>query len=66
MIQEKAMVETATAATAPAAKTLAPGVLATAKSVLVSPLFGIVALAGIVAFELWKGGRDARDFKKET
>jgi hypothetical protein len=29
---------------------------------VISPIFGVVALGGIIAFEWWKGSRDARGF----
>ncbi len=35
--------------------------LATAKLAVLSPVFGIVAVAGIIAFELWKGRKDAQE-----
>lgn len=58
MIEEAVVAEGAKTVAAPAAKTLAM-----AKAIMVSPVFGIVALGGIIAFELWKGGRDARAFE---
>lgn len=38
--------------------------LSAAKVAVVSPLIGVVALAGIVAFEFWKGNRDSQEFGK--
>ncbi|MCG8634477.1 MAG: hypothetical protein MI863_11660 [Desulfobacterales bacterium] len=36
--------------------------LTTAKLAVLSPAFGIVALGGIIAFEWWKGKKDAQEF----
>jgi hypothetical protein len=53
---------TATGASASAAK--AGGTLgATMKATMFSPIFGIVVLAGIITWELWKGSKDAKAFK---
>lgn len=51
----------ATAKGAGAAK--AGGMMATAKAILLSPIFGVVALGGIIGYELWKGGKDAQEFQ---
>jgi len=60
------MVDATTAAsvTAPAAKAgVAAGtMLTTAKAAVFSPIFGVAVLGGIIAFEWWKGARDARGF----
>lgn len=48
----------ATAVTVPTAK--AAGVTAALKGILLSPMFGIVALGGIIAFEIWQSKRDIR------
>lgn len=48
----------ATAVTVPATK--AAGVTAALKGILLSPMFGIVALGGIIAFEIWQSKRDIR------
>ena len=37
-------------------------ILATAKAAVLSPAFGAAALIGIIAFEWWKGSRDAKKF----
>ncbi len=51
------------AASVPAAKVgVSATVLSTAKAAVISPIFGVVALGGIIAFEWWKGSRDAREF----
>ena len=53
----------ASAASVPAAKAgISATVLSTAKAAVISPIFGVVALGGIIAFEWWKGTRDARGF----
>ncbi len=57
-----AYAETATSAAAPAKAGLAGTVLTTAKAAVLSPIFGVVALGGIIAFEYWKGARDAKVF----
>lgn len=36
--------------------------LMAAKATVVSPIFGVVALGGIIAFECWKGSKDAEKF----
>jgi hypothetical protein len=62
MIVEKAGVDVAAAGVAkavPVVKTT--GLLSATKAALLSPLFGIVVLGGIVGLELWKGSRDARE-----
>lgn len=52
-------------AAAPAVKTAgAAGLSAKIGSVLVSPMFGVAALAGLIVWELWKGSKDAREFGK--
>jgi hypothetical protein len=33
-----------------------------AKAAVISPIFAVAALGGIIAFEWWKGARDARKF----
>ena len=43
----------------------AGGIMATTKAVLLSPIFGVVVLGGIIAYELWKGGKDAQEFQTE-
>ncbi len=55
---------TATSMAAPAAKTgVAAGtMLTTAKAAVLSPIFGVAVLGGIIAFEWWKGAKDAREF----
>ena len=45
----------------PAMKTA--GVLSTAKAGLLSPLFGIALLCGIIGWELWKGRKDAGELE---
>jgi len=58
----KAAVPAAKAA-APVAKAAGAGtVLTAAKAVVLSPLFGVAALGGIIAYEWWKGAKDAREF----
>lgn len=37
-------------------------ILATAKAAMLSPAFGAAALIGVIAFEWWKGSRDAKGF----
>jgi hypothetical protein len=41
------------------AKAVGTGILGTAKSIVISPAFGILVLVGIIGFELWKGKKDA-------
>ncbi|MCI5196842.1 MAG: hypothetical protein D3919_11580 [Candidatus Electrothrix sp. AW5] len=45
-----------------AAKGIAGTVVTTAKAAAVSPIFAVVALGGIIAFEWWKGAKDAKKF----
>ena len=63
--ETKAMIEEKAAATvvkaAPAAK--AGTVLSAAKAMVLSPVFGVAVLAGIIGWELWKGSKDAKEFK---
>ncbi len=56
-------VKAATVAAVPAVK--ATGVAATLKGILLSPMFGIVALGGIIAFEIWQSKRDIREIQKD-
>jgi hypothetical protein len=53
-------------ATAAVSGTVKGGMVGTAvtaaKSAVISPLFGVAALCGIIAFEWWKGAKDARKF----
>ncbi len=52
-----------TAAASGAAKTGIVGTaLTAAKAAAVSPIFAVAALGGIIAFEWWKGSKDARKF----
>ncbi|OQX25936.1 MAG: hypothetical protein BWK80_13015 [Desulfobacteraceae bacterium IS3] len=69
---EKAMVKEGVAAGAgksvPAAvagkSAAAGGTLgATVKATMLSPIFGLVVLGGIIVWELWKGSKDAKEFK---
>ena len=48
---------------APAVKTVTASVFSGAKAVLLLPIFGVAAIGGIIAYEMWKGGKDAREFK---
>jgi hypothetical protein len=50
----------ATVAAAGAAK--GTGAATVAKAAVISPIFAVAALGGIIAFEWWKGARDAREF----
>ncbi|MCI5168354.1 MAG: hypothetical protein D3903_20240 [Candidatus Electrothrix sp. GM3_4] len=53
----------ATAALSGAAKTGIAGTALTAvKAAAISPIFGVAALGGIIAFEWWQGSKDARKF----
>jgi hypothetical protein len=53
----------ATAALSGAAKTgIAGTALTAAKAAAISPIFAVAALGGIIAFEWWKGSKDARKF----
>lgn len=52
-----------TSATAAKAAAGGGGFAATLKASLMSPIFGIVVLAGIITWELWKGSKDAKAFK---
>ncbi len=53
----------ATAAASGAAKTGITGTaLTAAKAAVFSPIFGVAALGGIIAFEWWKGSKDAQKF----
>jgi hypothetical protein len=36
---------------------------ATMKATMLSPIFGLVVLGGIIVWELWKGSKDAKEFK---
>ena len=45
-----------------AAKGIAGTVVTTAKAAAVSPIFAVAALGGIIAFEWWKGAKDAKKF----
>ncbi len=54
--------KTAGAATPLAKAGMAGKVLATAKVAVLSPVFGVAVLGGIIAFEWWKGAKDAREF----
>ncbi|MCP4693218.1 MAG: hypothetical protein GY859_34575 [Desulfobacterales bacterium] len=36
-------------------------VLGSAKVMMASPAFAVIALGGIIGYELWKGSRDARE-----
>lgn len=51
---------TTAAGTAGAAKGTAAATVA--KAAVISPIFAVAALGGIIAFEWWKGARDARKF----
>jgi hypothetical protein len=52
-----------TVAVSGTAKTGLMGTTLTAvKAVVVSPIFGVAALGGIIAFEWWKGSKDAQKF----
>jgi len=42
------------------------GFISTTKAILVSPIFGIVALAGIIGYEIWKGKKDASAFGQKA
>jgi len=62
----------ATVAALPAAKAAtignavpATGIASVLKGIMLSPIFGIVALGGIIAFELWKGNMDALELKED-
>jgi hypothetical protein len=50
----------ATVAAAGAAK--GTGAATVAKAVVILLIFAVAALGGIIAFEWWKGARDAREF----
>jgi len=50
---------------AAAVKGIAGTAAASTKAALISPMFGVAALCGIIAFEWWKGSRDARQFSTE-
>jgi hypothetical protein len=39
---------------------IAGKVLTTAKMAVLSPVFGVIALGGIIAFEWWKGEKDSQ------
>jgi len=52
------------AATGKSAAAAAGGTLgATLKATMLSPVFGLVVLGGIIVWELWKGSKDAKSFK---
>jgi hypothetical protein len=38
-------------------------ILTAAKAAMLTPTFALVALGGIIAFEWWKGAKDAEKFK---
>lgn len=52
----------AVAKSLPAAKT-GTAALSAAKAILFSPLFGVAALGGIIAFGVWKSRKDAEESK---
>ena len=53
----------ATIAVSGAAKTgIAGTALTAAKTAMISPVFGVAALGGIIAFQWWKGKKDAEQF----
>ncbi|MDM8536953.1 hypothetical protein QUF70_09390 [Desulfobacterales bacterium HSG17] len=57
------MPATAAVSAAPTGAATTTGtVIATAKAAVLSPVFGVAALAGIIAFEWWKGSKDAKGF----
>jgi len=39
------------------------GILATAQAVILSPIFGVALLGGIIAYEWWKGSKDSQEIK---
>ncbi len=39
------------------------GILATAQAVVLSPIFGVALLGGIIAYEWWKGSKDSQEIK---
>ena len=41
---------------------IAGSVLTTAKAAAFSPMVGVIALGGVVAFQWWKGTKDAQKF----
>ncbi|MCI5157055.1 MAG: hypothetical protein D3906_01200 [Candidatus Electrothrix sp. AUS1_2] len=47
---------------AAAVKGIAGTAEASTKAALISPMFGVAALCGIIAFEWWKGAKDAKKF----
>jgi hypothetical protein len=60
----KSVPATKAAAGASASAAKAGGTLgATLKATMLSPIFGVVVLAGIITWELWKGSKDAKAFK---
>ncbi|MCI5133966.1 MAG: hypothetical protein D3920_02615 [Candidatus Electrothrix sp. AW2] len=52
----------ATTAVSGTVKGIAGTAVTTAKAAAVSPIFAVVALGGIIAFEWWKGSKDAQKF----
>ncbi|MDM8550686.1 hypothetical protein QUF72_11435 [Desulfobacterales bacterium HSG2] len=38
-------------------------ILGTVKAAVISPVFGIVVLAGIIGYELWKGKKDSQEIE---
>ncbi|MCW5211364.1 hypothetical protein VU04_00445 [Desulfobulbus sp. TB] len=52
----------ATAAVSGTVKGIAGAAATAAKAAAVSPIFAVAALGGIIAFEWWKGAKDAQKF----
>ena len=52
----------ATTAVSGTVKGIAGTAVTTAKAAAVSPIFAVAALGGIIAFEWWKGAKDAKKF----
>lgn len=52
----------ATAAVSGTVKGIAGTAVTAVKAAAVSPIFGVAALGGIIAFEWWKGAGDAKKF----
>ncbi|MBF0573280.1 MAG: hypothetical protein HQK69_05915 [Desulfamplus sp.] len=57
----------ATAAPAAKASTVIPAakVAGVAKTAMVFPMFGLLALGGVIAFEIWQGSKDAHEIKEK-
>jgi len=59
------MVEEGLAAGAKTAGGLGAKALGVTQAVIFSPAFAVVALAGIIGWELWKGKKDSQEMEEQ-